>query len=128
MSKQVLESKNAPKPIGPYVQAVAANGMVFCSGQIPVDPATGALVTDSVAAATERVLLNLQAVLAEAGLGLSHVVKTTVFLANMQDFVEMNDTYERFFGDAPPARACVEVARLPKDVPVEIECIACQEG
>ena len=124
MEKKIISTAEAPEAVGPYSQAVAAGGFVFCSGQIPLDPATGEMVADSVSAATERVLLNLKAVLAAAGLGLSNVVKTTVYLKDMSDFSAMNEVYARFFGSEPPARACVEAARLPKDSLVEVEAVA----
>ena len=121
---EVVSTENAPGAIGPYSQAIKANGMVFCSGQIPIDPSTGQFVSDDVAAQTEQVFKNLQAVLAAAGTGLGNVVKTTVFLADMNDFAAMNDVYSRFFSENKPARATVQAARLPRDARVEIECIA----
>ena len=121
---EVVTTQNAPGAIGPYSQAIKANGMVFCSGQIPIDPATGQFVSDDVAAQTEQVFKNLEAVLAAAGTGLGNVVKTTVFLADMNDFGAMNDVYSRFFNENKPARATVQAARLPRDARVEIECIA----
>jgi 2-iminobutanoate/2-iminopropanoate deaminase len=124
MPKNIIATELAPPAVGPYAQAAEANGFVFCSGQIPLDPETGELVTASVAAATEQVLKNLQAVLAAAGLTLADVVKATVFLADMNDFAEMNGIYARYFPGTPPARACVEVSRLPKDARVEIEAVA----
>lgn len=122
--KEIISTENAPGAIGPYSQAIKANGMVFCSGQIPIDPATGEFVSDIVSEQTEQVLKNLTAVLEAAGTDLSGVVKTTVFLADMSDFVEMNEVYARFFGENKPARATVQAARLPRDAKVEIECIA----
>lgn len=122
--KEIVTTENAPGAIGPYSQAIKAGGMVFCSGQIPIDPATGAFVSDSVAEQTEQVLRNLSEVLKAAGTDLDNVVKTTVFLADMNDFVEMNDVYARIFGDNKPARATVQAARLPRDARVEIDCIA----
>lgn len=122
--KEIISTENAPGAIGPYSQAIKANGMVFCSGQIPIDPATGEFVSDNVSEQTEQVLKNLTAVLEAAGTDLSGVVKTTVFLADMSDFVEMNEVYARFFGENKPARATVQAARLPRDAKVEIECIA----
>lgn len=114
----------APQAIGPYSQAIKAGGFVFASGQIPIDPQTGEFVSGGVAEQTEQVLKNLAAVLQAAGSGLNQVVKTTVFLASMQEFGAMNEVYGRFFGEPPPARATVEAARLPKDALVEIEAIA----
>lgn len=127
MSHDVIRTDHAPAPVGPYNQAIRAQGaMVFASGQIALDPASGALVGgDDVAQQTEQVMKNLAAVLTAAGVGWSQVVKTTVFLADMNDFATVNGIYARYFDEATaPARACVEVARLPKDVLVEIDCIA----
>jgi 2-iminobutanoate/2-iminopropanoate deaminase len=121
---EVVSTENAPGAIGPYSQAIKVNGMVFCSGQIPIDPATGQFVSDDVAEQTEQVFKNLEAVLNAAGTGLDRVVKTTVFLADMNDFAAMNDVYARFFTENKPARATVQAARLPRDAKVEIECIA----
>jgi len=121
---EVVSTEKAPGAIGPYSQAIKANGMVYCSGQIPIDPATGQFVSDDVAAQTEQVFKNLEAVLAAAGTGLGNVVKTTVFLADMGDFAAMNDVYSRFFSENKPARATVQAARLPRDARVEIDCIA----
>jgi 2-iminobutanoate/2-iminopropanoate deaminase len=122
--KDRVQTDSAPKAIGPYSQAIRANGLVFASGQIPLDPATMQIVEGGIRAQTERVLNNLSAVLQAAGSSLDRVVKTTVFLADLTDFAEMNETYGRFFGEAPPARSTVEVARLPRDVKVEIDVIA----
>ena len=122
--REVIATMNAPQAIGPYSQAIKAGGMVFCSGQIALDPASGAIVGSDVAQQTERVLQNLAAVLAAAGSGLDRVTKTTVFLKNMADFPAMNEVYGRYFKTAPPARSTVEAARLPKDVLVEIDVIA----
>ncbi len=122
--REVIATKEAPQAIGPYSQAIKANGFVFISGQICIDPATGQLISGDVAAQTERVFKNLSAVLAAAGSGLDRVVRTTVFLKSMNDFATMNEVYARFFKAAPPARSTVEAARLPKDVLVEIDVIA----
>jgi 2-iminobutanoate/2-iminopropanoate deaminase len=119
-----ISTPHAPAAIGPYSQAVVAGNMVFCSGQIALDPKTMQLVGDTAAMQTEQALVNLTAVLDAAGTGLDHVVKTTVFLKNMDDFASMNEVYSRFFGSHRPARAAVEAARLPKGALVEIECIA----
>lgn len=119
-----VNTDKAPGAIGPYSQAVEVDGWVFCSGQIPVDPATGELVTGDIGAQTDIVLKNLSAVLEAAGASLSRVVKTTVFLADMGDFAGMNEVYSRHFGDHRPARAAVAVRTLPKNVDVEIEAIA----
>ena len=122
--KEIVSTTNAPGAIGPYSQAIKAGGMVFCSGQIPIDPATGVFVSDVVSEQTEQVLKNLSEVLNAAGTSLDGVVETTVFLADMTDFAEMNEVYGRYFSDNKPARATVQAARLPRDAKVEIECIA----
>lgn len=123
--KTVISTSNAPSAIGPYSQAIQAGNLLFVSGQIPLDPATGALIPeDTIQAQTTRVLQNLSAILAQAGATLDNVVKTTVFLKDMEDFGEMNRIYNTFFTTDCPARSAVEVARLPKDVRVEIEAIA----
>ncbi len=122
--REVIASPNAPKAIGPYSQAIRAGGMIFCSGQIAIDPVTNQLIEGDAAAQTERVLKNLSAVLWEAGSNLEQVVKTTVFLKSMNDFAAMNEVYGKFFSKQPPARSTVEAARLPKDVLVEIDAIA----
>jgi 2-iminobutanoate/2-iminopropanoate deaminase len=122
--KTIISTENAPKAIGPYSQAVAWNGMVYLSGQIPLDPATGQLVEGGIVEQTERVLQNLKAVLEAAGSDLGHVLKTTVFLKDMAEFAHMNEIYGHYFAENPPARATVEAARLPRDVRVEIECVA----
>ena len=122
--KKVISTKNAPAAIGPYAQGVATGNLVFLSGQIPLDPATGALVAGDVAAQTRRIFENIAAILKEAGTDLDKVVKTTVFLADMNDFSAMNEVYATYFDGAYPARSTVQVARLPKDARVEIEVIA----
>ena len=122
--KERVQTDGAPKAIGPYSQAIKANGMVFASGQIALDPASGQTVEGGVTEQTERVLNNLRAVLEAAGSSLDQVVKTTVFLADLNDFTSMNEAYGRFFGESPPARSTVEVSRLPRDVRVEIDAIA----
>jgi 2-iminobutanoate/2-iminopropanoate deaminase len=122
--KQIIETKDAPQAIGPYSQAVRAADFVFASGQIPIDPQTGEFVAGGVAEQTQQVLKNLSALLEAAGTGLERVVKTTVFLADMNDFAAMNEVYGKFFAENPPARATVEAARLPRDARVEIEAIA----
>ncbi|MGQ9896513.1 MAG: RidA family protein [Acidobacteriota bacterium] len=119
-----IATDRAPAAIGPYAQAVQVGQFIFTSGQIPLDPRTMTIVGDDVATQTRQVLNNLAAVLEAAGSTLSHVVKTTVFLKDMNEFQAMNEVYAAFFPSAPPARSTVEVARLPKDVRVEIECIA----
>jgi 2-iminobutanoate/2-iminopropanoate deaminase len=124
MKPQIIQTPSAPAAIGPYSQAVVAGGFCFCSGQIAIDPATGAVVEGDVTAQTRQVLLNLAAVLEAAGSSLEQVVKTTVFLKSMEDFPAMNAVYAIAFGEARPARATVEVSRLPKDVVVEIEAVA----
>ncbi len=122
--KEIISTENAPGAIGPYSQAVKTNGMVFCSGQIPIDIATGEFVSDDVAQQTEQVLKNLSAVLEAAGTSLNNVVKTTVFLMDMADFAAMNEVYAKYFSDNKPARATVQAAGLPRGARVEIECIA----
>jgi len=122
--REIISTENAPRAIGPYSQAVRAGGFVFASGQIPIDPATGEFVAGGVAEQTDQVLRNVSAVLEAAGTGLDRVVKTTVFLVDMNDFIAMNEVYGRFFGAQPPARATVQAARLPRDAKVEIEAIA----
>lgn len=122
--KDIIATDHAPQAIGPYSQAVRAGNMVFASGQIPINPATGEFVAGGIAEQTEQVLSNLTAVFEAAGLDLNQVVKTTVFLVDMNDFTVMNEVYGRFFGQHPPARATVQAARLPRDARVEIEAIA----
>ncbi|MFQ5701764.1 MAG: Rid family detoxifying hydrolase [Acidobacteriota bacterium] len=128
MGKRRIATKKAPEAIGPYSQAVAAGGLIFLSGQIPIDPARGVLVEGGIEAQTDRVMRNLAAVLEAAGAALSDVVKTTVYLADLQDFEAMNRTYAGFFDQEPPARATVEVSRLPKGTRLEIEAVAVQRG
>ena len=122
--REIIATNDAPKAIGPYSQAIKANGLVFVSGQIPLDPATQQLIEGDVAAQTERVLQNLSGILKAAGSSLEQVVKCGVFLKSMSDFAAMNEVYGRYFTQAHPARSTVEVARLPKDVLVEIDIIA----
>lgn len=121
---EIVQTDRAPQAIGPYSQAIKANGFVFASGQIPLDPATGQLIEGDIRAQTERVLNNAQAVLEAAGSSLNQVVKTTVFLADMNDFAAMNEVYATFFSATRPARSTVQAARLPRDVKVEIEVVA----
>lgn len=123
-ARRVVQTKEAPAAIGPYSQAVVAGGFVFCSGQIALDPATGAVVDGDVKAQAERVLANLRAVLEAAGSGLGRVVKTTIFLKSMGDFAAVNEVYARHFASEPPARSTVAAAGLPRDVLVEIEAVA----
>lgn len=122
--REVISTDAGPKAIGPYSQAIKANGFVFVSGQVPFDPATQQLVVGDIAVQTERVLQNLSGILKAAGSSLDKAVKVGVFLKNMSDFAAMNEVYGRYFTQAPPARSTVEVARLPKDVLVEIDVIA----
>jgi 2-iminobutanoate/2-iminopropanoate deaminase len=122
--KQIIHTERAPQAIGPYSQAAKADGFVFVSGQIPIDPQTGQFVVGGITEQTEQVMKNLTAVLEAAGSGLELVIKTTVFLADMEEFAAMNEVYGRFFTSDPPARATVEAARLPRDAKVEIEAIA----
>jgi len=121
---KVVATESAPKAIGPYSQAIVTNGMVFVSGQIPINPANGNLVEGPIAEQTRQVMSNLSAILEAAGAGLDKVVKTTVYLKDMGDFQEMNEVYGSHFPDHKPARATVQVAKLPRDVGVEIDCIA----
>ena len=122
--KKIISTDRAPRAIGPYSQAIVSNGFAFLSGQIPLDPATNQMVDGDVAAQTERVMENLKALLEACGSSLGQVVKTTVFLKDMGEFARMNEVYARYFSENPPARATVEAARLPRDVRVEIECVA----
>ena len=122
-----VATSNAPRAIGPYSQAVITGNLVFCAGQIPLDPETMEIVGDTITEQTNRVFVNLAGVLEAAGSGLQHVVKTTVYLKDMSEFAAMNEEYARHFGDHRPARAAVEVARLPKDVRIEIDAIALTE-
>jgi 2-iminobutanoate/2-iminopropanoate deaminase len=122
--RSTISTPNAPKAIGPYSQAIRARGLVFVSGQVAIDPATQQVIEGDVAAQTERVMKNITAILASAETKLDQVVRTTVFLKNMNDFAAMNEVYGKHFGTAPPARSTVEVSRLPKDVLVEIDVIA----
>lgn len=122
--KEIIRTEAAPKAIGPYSQAIVHNGLAYLSGQIPLDPGTQQLIEGDIAAQTERVLENLKAVLAACGSSLDQVLKTTVFLADMGEFPGMNEVYARYFPNDPPARSTVQAARLPRDVRVEIDCIA----
>lgn len=124
LPKKHVTSSEAPKPIGPYSQGVISGGFLFLSGQIALDPGTGQLVAGDVSAQTERVLTNLLAVLKEAKMGPENVVKTTVYLADMADFAQMNEVYARFLGKHPPARSTIQAAGLPREARVEIDVIA----
>ena len=128
MTRSKVSTDSAPAAIGPYCQAIVLDGMVYCSGQIGLDPATGQLVEGDVRAQTQRALQNLTAVLESAGSSLSNIVKTTVFLTDMGNFTAMNEVYATFFGDEPPARSTVAVAELPKGAQVEIEAIAARNS
>ena len=121
---ETVSTEKAPKALGPYSQALKAGGFVWCSGQIPINPATNTIEATTIEDQTRQAITNLSNVLAAAGTSLSNVVKTTVFIKDMNDFAALNGVYAEMFGDTKPARSCVEVARLPKDVKVEIECIA----
>ena len=121
---EIIATEKAPAALGPYSQAIRSNGMIYCSGQIPINPATGAIEAQTIEEQTTQAITNLKNVLEKAGSSLAKVVKTTVFIKNMNDFAALNKVYAELFGDTKPARSCVEVARLPKDVLVEIECIA----
>jgi 2-iminobutanoate/2-iminopropanoate deaminase len=122
--KDRVNTDNAPKAIGPYSQAIKANGFIFASGQIPLDPQTMQIVEGGIGEQTRRVMMNLSAVIEAAGSSLDRVVRTTVYLADLNDFGEMNEVYGSFFGETPPARSTVEVRRLPRDVRIEIDLIA----
>lgn len=125
MNKTVISTSDAPSAIGPYSQAIRTGDLLFVSGQIPIDPSTGKLIEQTdIKAQTHRVLENLSAILGAAGASIDNVVRTTVFLRNMSDFADMNSVYAEYFRTAPPARSTVEAARLPRDVSVEIDCIA----
>ncbi|MDP9224725.1 MAG: RidA family protein [Actinomycetota bacterium] len=124
MTKLIVETKQAPDAVGPYSQAVATGDLVFCSGQIPLDPDTGELVEGSIADQTRRCMLNLAAVLDAAGTSLTRALKVTVFLVDIGDYAEFNDAYGEFVGPEPPARAAFAVSALPKGARVEIECVA----
>jgi 2-iminobutanoate/2-iminopropanoate deaminase len=126
--KRRVQTGEAPNAVGPYSQAIVANGMVFCAGQVAIDPATNQLIEGDVQAQTHRVLQNLDAVLRAAGSSLQHAVKTTVFLANISDFAAMNEVYGTYFGDTPPARSTIQAGALPRNMLVEIECIAVIPG
>ena len=121
---EIIATEKAPAALGPYSQAIRTNGMIYCSGQIPINPATGAIEAKTIEEQTTQSITNLKNVLEKAGSSLAKVVKTTVFIKNMNDFAALNKVYAELFGDTKPARSCVEVAHLPKDVLVEIECIA----
>ena len=120
----IISTDRAPQALGPYSQAIRANGFIFCSGQIPIDPAAGAVTATTAADQARQAITNLRHVLEAAGSGLDKVVKTTVFLGDMNDFAAVNVVYAELFGDTKPARSCVQAARLPKDVKIEIEAIA----
>ena len=122
--REIISTKDAPQAIGPYSQAVKANGFIFTSGQIAIDPTTQQVITGDVGAQTDRVLRNLSEILEAAGSGLGKVVRATVYLKNMSDFTAMNEVYGKYFSSSPPARSTVEAARLPKDVLVEIDVVA----
>lgn len=122
--KEIIRTTSAPEPVGPYNQAVIAGKFIFTAGQIAINPETGTLEASDIEVQTSRVIRNLKAVLKAAGSDLSQVIKTTVFLKNMDDFAQMNEVYAQFFQENSPARSAVEVARLPKDVLIEIECVA----
>lgn len=121
---EIISTDRAPQALGPYSQAIRANGFIFCSGQIPIDPAAGAVVATTVEDQTRQAITNLRQVLEAAGSGLDKVVKTTVFISDMNDFAAVNGVYAEMFGATKPARSCVQAARLPKDVKLEIEAIA----
>lgn len=122
--KTIINTDKAPQAIGPYSQAVEVNGMIYTSGMIPINPVDGTLVTGSVEEQAEQALMNLKALVEESGSSMEQVIKTTVFIKDMNDFAKINEVYARYFTDNYPSRSCVEVARLPKDVLIEIEAIA----
>lgn len=124
--KEVLHSDLAPKAVGPYSQAVAANSMIFTSGQIPINPRTGKIDATTIEEQTEQVMQNLHYVLAQGGVAFDRVIKTTCFLADMNDFAAFNNVYSKYFPENPPARSCVQVAKLPLDAKVEVEVVAVQ--
>ena len=124
MEKIEIKTDKAPNPVGPYSQALAAGELVFCSGQIAINPWTGTMVTDDIGSETTMVMENLKAVLEESGSSFENVVKTTIYLLDMSDFAKVNDIYGKYFISAPPARSTVQVAKLPKGANLEIECIA----
>jgi 2-iminobutanoate/2-iminopropanoate deaminase len=128
MTRKIIHSNSAPEPIGPYSQAVQFENLIFTSGQIAINPVNNELIAGDVEDQTRQVLENLRAVLEAANASLDTVIKTTIFLKNMDDFVKVNNVYDSFFGSSVPARSTVEVARLPKDVMVEIDCIAAMPG
>ncbi len=127
MDKKALFTDKAPRPIGPYSQAIQAGNFLFLAGQVPLDPATGELIEGDIAAQTRRTMENIMAVLENAGLGPENVVKTTVYLADMDEVAAMNEVYGTYFKETPPARAAIQVARLPKDAKIEIDMIALTE-
>jgi 2-iminobutanoate/2-iminopropanoate deaminase len=122
--KKIIQIPGAPAPIGPYSQAVLVNNTLYVSGQVPLDPATGQLVTDSIESATHRVLTNIKSLVEEAGLKMNQVVKCSIFLKSMDDFASVNAVYATYFSENPPARETVQVSKLPMDVSIEISCIA----
>lgn len=124
MAKEVVYSSNAPEPIGPYSQAIMAGNTLFVSGQIPIDTTSGKIISDDIVAETNQVMKNLEAILKEAGMDFTNVVKCSIFLSDINNFPKVNDAYGQYFKSNPPARETVEVSRLPKDVNVEISCIA----
>ena len=124
---EIISTENAPAALGPYSQAIKTNSLIFCSGQIPINPATGAIEAVTIEDQTRQSITNLKNVLEAAGSSLSAVVKTTVFIKDMNDFAALNAVYAEMFGDTKPARSCVQVARLPKDVKLEIEAVAVDE-
>ena len=124
MEKKLVNSARAPQAVGPYSQAIGIHGTLFVSGQLPIDPATGTLLLGGIREQTRQVMENLRSILEEADQSLSDVVKTTIYLKDMDDFAAVNEAYGTFFFDAPPARACLEAARLPKDATIMVDCIA----
>lgn len=124
--KDVVKTENAPKAIGPYTQGILSERFIFVSGQLPINPVTGTFPSENIKELTRQSLYNIKAILEEAGSSMDKIVKTTIFLTNMDDFVDVNSAYAEFFNEAAPARSCVEVSRLPKNAVIEIEAIAIQ--
>ncbi len=124
MSKEIIFTENAPAPVGPYSQAIRTGNMLYCSGQISIDPKTNEIFTGDIQKQTEMVMENIRAVLTEAGLGFDNIIKTMIFITDMNDFSKVNEIYAKYFPENPPARSCVAVSTLPKNVNVEIEVIA----
>jgi 2-iminobutanoate/2-iminopropanoate deaminase len=128
MKKRIINTDKAPQPIGPYSQAIKADGWLYVSGQIPMNPKTGEIINESFGLQVRAVLENVKAIIEAGGSSIDHVVKVTIYLTDMSRFAEFNDIYNEYFGTSRPSRACIEVSRLPKDVPIEIEAVALCDG